>query len=117
MDSQPKVAKPKDVFEIPTLTNNSWEREKHPTQKPIELVRKCMLASSNFDGLVVDPFGGSGTTYAVAEAFNRKWLGTETNLEYCKVIKRRLLDLKHIERIADNGEEAEIAERRRKLRG
>lgn len=113
----PKGAKPKDVFEIPTLTNNSWEREKHPTQKPIELVRKCVLASSNSDGLVVDPFGGSGTTYAAAEAFNRKWLGTETNLDYCKVIKRRLSDSEHIERIADNEEEAEVVERRRKLRG
>ncbi len=113
----PMGAKPKDVFEIPTLTNNSWEREKHPTQKPVELVRKCILASSNSEGLVVDPFGGSGTTYAVAEAFNRKWLGTETNLGYCKIIKKRLLDRIHIERITDNGEEMEIVERRRKLRG
>ena len=113
----PKGAKPKDVFEIPTLTNSSWEREKHPTQKPIELVRKCILASSNPEDLIVDPFGGSGTTYAVCEAFNRKWLGTETSLAYCNVIKRRLLDRKHIERIADTGEEEEIAERRKKLRG
>ena len=113
----PKGAKPKDVFEIPTLTNNSWEREKHPTQKPIELVRKCILASSNHDSLIVDPFGGSGTTYAVAEAFKRRWLGTETNLEYCKIIKRRLQDKEHIRRIFKNGEESEIAKRRHKLRG
>jgi site-specific DNA-methyltransferase (adenine-specific) len=113
----PKGAKPKDVFEIPTLTNNSWEREKHPTQKPIELVRKCILASSNHDSLIVDPFGGSGTTYAVAEAFGRRWLGTETNLEYCEIIKRRVRDNQHIKRIFDNGEETEIAKRRRKLRG
>ena len=113
----PKGAKPKDVFEIPTLTNNSWEREKHPTQKPIELVKKCVLASSNPDDLVVDPFGGSGSTYAVAEAFNRKWLGTETNEEYCKIIKERIQDRNHIKRIAKNREDAEIFERRRKLRG
>jgi len=113
----PKGAKPKDVFEIPTLTNNSWEREKHPTQKPIELVRKCILASSNPGGLVVDPFGGSGTTYAVAEAFNRKWIGTETDINYCAIIKRRLQDRQHIDRIANNEEEAEVFERRIKLRG
>ncbi|VEN75354.1 Methyltransferase [Candidatus Desulfarcum epimagneticum] len=113
----PKGAKPKDVLEIPTLTNNSWEREKHPTQKPIELVRKCVLASSNPDGLIVDPFGGSGTTYAVAEAFNRKWLGTEINLEYCEIIKKRLQNREHIQRIADTGEETETAQRRRRLRG
>jgi len=67
--------------------------------------------------MVIDPFGGSGTTYAVAEAFNRKWLGSETNVEYCNTIRRRLLDKEHIARIADNNEEAEIIERRKKLRG
>ena len=113
----PKGAKPKDVFEIPTLSNSSWERENHPTQKPIELVKKCVLASSNSGGMVIGPFGGSGTTYAVAEAFNRKWLGSETSIEYCKIIKRRLSDRQHIARIADNREEAEIIERRKKLRG
>ena len=113
----PKGAKPKDVFEIPTLTNNSWEREKHPTQKPVELVKKCILASSNLNGLIVDPFGGSGTTYAVAEALNRKWLGTEKEKEYCKVIKKRLSDKSHLARIAENGNDEEILERRRRLRG
>jgi len=113
----PKGAKPKDVFEIPTLSNSSWERKNHPTQKPVELVKKCVLASSNPAGMVIDPFGGSGTTYAVAEAFNRKWLGSETNVEYCNIIRRRLLDKEHIARIADNSEEAEIIERREKLRG
>ncbi|NQS90107.1 site-specific DNA-methyltransferase, partial [Patescibacteria group bacterium] len=113
----PKGAKPKDVFEIPTLSNSSWERENHPTQKPVELVKKCVLASSNIGGMVIDPFGGSGTTYAVAEAFNRKWLGSETNIEYCNMIRRRVLNRKHIARIADNSEEAEIIERRKKLRG
>jgi len=112
----PKGAKPKDVFEIPTLSNSSWERE-NPTQKPVELVKKCVLASSNIGGMVIDPFGGSGTTYAVSEAFNRKWLGSETNTEYCNIIRRRLLNRKHIARIADNSEEAEIIERRKKLRG
>ena len=113
----PKGAKPKDVLEIPTLSNSSWEREKHPTQKPVELVKKCVLASSNIGGMVIDPFGGSGTTYAVAEALNRKWLGSETSIEYCNNIRRRVLNRKHIARIADNSEEAEIIERRKKLRG
>jgi len=110
-------AKPKDVMEIPTLSNNSWERMEHPTQKPIELVKKCILASSNPGDIVIDPFGGSGTTYAVAEAFNRKWLGCETDTKYCKVIKRRLRDNVHIKRISDHNEEVAIVKRRKKLRG
>lgn len=113
----PKGAKPKDVFEIPTLTNSSWERTNHPTQKPIELVKKIILTSSSIDSVVADPFGGSGTTYAVAEALKRKWLGTEINKEYCLVIKKRLLDKDNIMRIASEKDETEAKQRREKLRG
>ena len=64
----------------------------------------------------MDPFGGSGTTFAVAEAFSREWLGTEIKPEYCEIIKERLLDKDHIARIAAGKDEAEAIERRRKLR-
>jgi len=113
----PKGARPKDVFEIPTISNSSWEKEEHPTQKPVQLVKKCVLASSNLDSIIVDPFGGSGTTYAVAEAFNRKWLGSEINDNYCKIIKDRLLDHKHIERISKGEDEIKSQKLRTKLRG
>lgn len=62
----PKGAKPKDVFDIPTTCNGMGEKTPHPTQKPEELVRKFVLASSNEGDLVIDPFG-SGTTAVVAE--------------------------------------------------
>jgi site-specific DNA-methyltransferase (adenine-specific) len=81
---------------LPTLSNHSWEKTIHPTQKPIELVTKVIQASSNQDSLIVYPFGGSGTTYAIAEALNRRWLGTEINTEYCETIKERLSDKAHI---------------------
>lgn len=113
----PAGAKPKDVFELPTLSNHSWEKTVHPTQKPVELVKKIILASSTRDSLIVDPFGGSGTTYAAAEAFSRQWLGTELNLEYCETIKARLSDSNHIHRIASGKDEEEAIERRKKLRG
>lgn len=113
----PKGAKPKDVLEIPTLSNSSWERMPHPTQKPVELVKKCVLASSNPGDLVVDPFGGSGTTFAVAEAFDRKWLGSEPNSDYCKIIQHRLEDKAHIKRVAEGVDEQEARKRREKLRG
>ena len=67
--------------------------------------------------MVVDPFGGSGTTYAVAEAFNRKWLGNDKSYDYCNVIKRRLMDKSHIAKIANINNEKEIIERRKRLRG
>lgn len=116
-EPNPLGAKPKDVLEIPTISNGAWEKYPHLTQKPVELLRKIILSSSNPDSLILDPFGGSGTTFAVAEAYNRKWLGTELELEYCNVIKSRLTDKEHISRIADAKDELESNKRRKKLRG
>ena len=115
-EPHPNGAKPKDVFEIPTIANAAWEKTPHETQKPIELVRKCVLASSYEGSVVVDPFGGSGTTYAVSEAYNRNWLGTEINLDYCEIIKERLSDRDNISRIASAKDEYEAVARRKKLR-
>lgn len=116
-EPNPLGAKPKDVFEIPTLSNGSWEKFPHATQKPVELLRKIILSSSNLDSIILDPFGGSGTTYAVAEAFQRKWLGTELEKEYCEIIKERVSDEVHIARIASGIDEREANSRRKKLRG
>lgn len=78
----PLGAKPKDVIEIPTTCNGMGEKTKHPTQKPEELVRKFVLASSDRGDLVVDPFSGSGTTLTVAEQLGRKWMGIDISREY-----------------------------------
>ena len=113
----PLGAKPKDVFEIPTISNNAWEKFPHPTQKPVELLRKIILASSLPDSLIFDPFGGSGTTFAVAEAYGRKWIGTEKEKNYCEIIKKRLNDPIHIQRIASEKDTRASHHRRKKLRG
>lgn len=78
----PMGAKPKDVIEIPTTNNGMEEKTPHPTQKPEELVRKFVLASSNRGDLVVDPFSGSGTTVTVSEQLGRKWIGNDITREY-----------------------------------
>ena len=78
----PIGAKPKDVIEVPTTCNGMGETTSHPTQKPEELVRKFVLASSNEGDIVLDPFSGSGTTIVVAEQLNRKWCGCEAESEY-----------------------------------
>ena len=79
----PKGAKPKDVIEIPTTCNGMHEKTPHPTQKPEELLRQIILASSNPNDLVFDPFLGSGTTVVVAEQLKRRWKGCDTSPEYC----------------------------------
>lgn len=78
----PKGAKPKDVIEIPTTCNGMGETTPHPTQKPEELLRKLVLASSNEGDLIIDPFSGSGTTVVVAEQLNRRWMGCDLGMEY-----------------------------------
>ena len=75
-------AKPKDVFDIPTTCNGMGEKTPHPTQKPEELVRKLVLASSNIGDLVIDPFSGSGTTAVVAQQLQRHWMVCDRNSQY-----------------------------------
>lgn len=86
----PQGAKPKDIIEIPTTCNGMHEKTPHPTQKPEELLRKIILASSNPGDLVIDPFLGSGTTAVVAEQLQRRWMGCELSLEYCQWAKQRI---------------------------
>ena len=86
----PKGAKPKDVIEIPTTCNGMHEKTPHPTQKPEELLRTIVLASSNPGDLVVDPFLGSGTTSVVAEQLHRKWKVCDTSAEYCQWAVQRI---------------------------
>lgn len=86
----PKGAKPRDVLEIPTTCNGMHEKTPHPTQKPEELLRKLILASSNPNDLVIDPFLGSGTTAVVSEQLKRRWMGCDISLEYCQWAAQRL---------------------------
>ncbi|MBX2891474.1 MAG: site-specific DNA-methyltransferase [Saprospiraceae bacterium] len=89
-EPHPNGAKPKDVIEIPTTCNGMNEKTPHPTQKPEELLRKIILASSSPGHIVLDPFLGSGTTAVCAEQLGRRWLGCDLSLEYLDWAVRRL---------------------------
>lgn len=78
----PRGAKPKDVLEVPTTCNGMGEKTPHPTQKPEELVRKLVLASSNAGDVVLDPFSGSGTTPVVTQQLGRCFLACEREARY-----------------------------------
>jgi site-specific DNA-methyltransferase (adenine-specific) len=66
------------------------ENTDHPTQKSEKLVAKLILASTNPNDVVLDPFLGSGTTSVVAKKLGRSYLGIELNEEYCLLSERRL---------------------------
>lgn len=88
----PLGAKPRDVLEIPTLTNGMGEKTVHPTQKPLELIRRLVAAATHPGDMVVDPFAGSGTTFVACEALGRRWQGCELDRRYCELTLSRLRD-------------------------
>lgn len=66
------------------------ENTAHPTQKPEKLLAKLILASSNKNDLVLDPFAGSGSTGVVAKKLDRKFINIEQNPLYCAWAESRL---------------------------
>lgn len=66
----------------------------HPTQKPEEMLKRIILASSNKGDTVLDPFLGSGTTAVMAKRLGRKWIGIEKSKKYVKIAHKRIEDLK-----------------------
>jgi site-specific DNA-methyltransferase (adenine-specific) len=63
---------------------------RHPTQKPLRLVRRALLACTQEGDLVFDPFSGSGTTGVAAKELNRSFVGAELEGEYARLAARRI---------------------------
>lgn len=80
------------------------ENTDHPTQKPEKLIAKLILASSNADDVIFDPFLGSGTTSVVAKKLGRRYIGIELEDEYACLAEKRLAladDNPHIQGYVD----------------
>jgi site-specific DNA-methyltransferase (adenine-specific) len=78
------------VWRIPTVPNSEKRLGYHPTQKPLRLVRRALVASTQEGDLVFDPFCGSGTTAVAAKELNRFFVGAELEREYCELAGRRV---------------------------
>jgi len=78
-----------DVWQLPAIA--PWEKSqgKHPTQKPLKLLHRIILASTNTGDWVLDPFSGSGTTGVAANLLGRNYVGIEKELEYVELSVRR----------------------------
>ncbi len=81
---------PGNVWTFPRVRYRMAEYEEHPTQKPIALLERIILASSNADALILDPFAGTFTTSSVAKKHGRRSIGIELEEEYVKIGLRRL---------------------------
>ncbi len=80
----------KNVWRLPAPAQNEKKFGKHPTQKPVALVARCLRASTRPGECVVDPFAGSGTTGVAALALGRRFRGCERDAQYAAIAARRL---------------------------
>ena len=85
----------RDVWAMPLVQGKERLRAKngralHPTQKPEEMLRRIIVASSKKGDLILDPFLGSGTTAVIAKRLKRNWVGVEKSSKYIKAAKKRI---------------------------
>jgi len=78
-----------DVWRLPAIA--PWEKTcgKHPTQKPLALLTRIILASTDKNAWVLDPFAGSSTTGIAANLVGRRFLGIEREQEFAAISKAR----------------------------
>ncbi len=84
----------RSVWAIDTPKAEEKKFGKHPTQKPIALLKRIILASTNEGDLILDPFTGSSTTGLVAYMYNRAFIGIDTEKEYLELSVKRFEDLR-----------------------
>lgn len=82
-----------DVWRLPAIA--PWEKScgKHPTQKPLALLTRIILASTSKRAWILDPFSGSGTTGIAANLIGRKFLGIEMQIEFAEMSKQRRIEI------------------------
>jgi DNA modification methylase len=106
LSGNPKGKNPSDIWEIvirdweqelwniPNVKSNHPEKTEHPCQYPVELVERCILALTNKDSWVLDPYVGVGSTILAAIKNERNSIGIEKEKKYIDVANKRVQDLK-----------------------
>ena len=85
----------KDVWKLPAIA--PWEKScgKHPTQKPLSVLTRLILASTKPNAWILDPFTGSSTTGIAANLANRRFLGIDQEEEFLTISKNRKLEIEN----------------------
>ncbi len=78
------------IMEIPNVKSNHPEKTEHPCQFPIELVERCVLALTNEDDWVLDPFGGVGSSVIAAIKHQRRGMAIDREPKYLEIAKDRI---------------------------
>lgn len=87
----------RDVWTLPAIAK--WEKtcDKHPTQKPLSLLTRVILASTQANAWILDPFAGSSTTGIAANLINRRFLGIEQEKEYLDISVKRKQEIENMQ--------------------
>ena len=80
----------KDVWTTSLTKPSEKKNGKHPTQKPLEILERIILASTKESQVILDPFCGSGTTGVEAVKLGREFVGIDISQEYLEISKKRL---------------------------
>ena len=83
----------KDLWDIPNVKANHPEKTIHPCQFPVELVERCVLALTNENSWVVDPYSGVGSTLLAGLIHRRRVVGCEKESKYIRIAQERLHQL------------------------
>lgn len=106
LSGNPKGKNPSDIWEItvndwenelwniPNVKSNHPEKTEHPCQYPVELVERCVLALTNKNSWVLDPFSGVGSAVIAAIKNGRNAVGIDKEKKYCSLANQRIEDLK-----------------------
>ena len=86
----------KDVWKLPAIA--PWEKScgKHPTQKPLSVLTRLILASTKPNAWILDPFAGSSTTGIAANLANRRFLGLDQEEEFLTISKNRKIEIENL---------------------
>ena len=84
----------KDVWTTSLTKPSEKKQGKHPTQKPLEILNRIILASTKENDLILDPFCGSSTTGISAVKLNRRYIGIDNEKEYIELSVRRYQEIK-----------------------
>lgn len=80
----------RNMWDITGTPTSERRHGKHPTQKPIEIIKRIVLGSTMENDTIIDPFAGSGTLPLVAQQNNRNFIAIEKEQEYCDLMVKRL---------------------------
>lgn len=90
LSGNPLGKNPSDVWDIPNVKSNHVEKTIHPCQFPVSLIERLVLALTNKEGLVIDPFIGVGTTAIASIRYQRRCAGADIEKKYLDIAKGRL---------------------------